>query len=72
MICPLHRTNFVFGESCPDCDKQNLIVHSVEFDKQDRVISTMRYLNHEFLPHRSRAILVFEKKDKGEKITCYE
>lgn len=64
MICPLHRTNFVFGKSCSVCDKQNLIVHSVEFDKQDRAIDTMRYQNCEFLPHRSRAILVFEKERK--------
>lgn len=61
MICPYHRAIFTFGEECPRCNEEGIIVQSTEFDKQDRVISTLRYMGAEFQPHRSRAILVFTK-----------
>lgn len=62
MICPVHRwVNYDPEDECPTCKTQGIIVQSVEFDKQDRVIDTMRFLGHEFRPDRSRAILIFDK-----------
>jgi len=36
---------------------------SVEFDKQDRIIDTMRGEGWRFEPQDSRAVLVFRKED---------
>lgn len=60
MICPYHRVTYPFNEECPTCKEQGIKVYSTEFDKQDRVIDTMRYLGAVFQPHRSRAILIFK------------
>lgn len=60
MICPLHRTVYEFNTECPQCNGEGIKVISTEFDKQDRVIDTMRYMNYEFRPDRSRAVLVFD------------
>ena len=67
MICPLHRVSYEFGRGeCPTCKEKGLIVISSEFDKQDRIIDTLRCEGHEFNPERSRAILVFEKGDESK------
>lgn len=71
MICSLHRTVFPWGEKCPVCEDQNIIVYSTEYDKQDRVRDTMTCQGYSFDPTRSRAIMVFDipkpKPKEGEK-----
>lgn len=60
MICPLHRTVYEFNTECTKCIEEGIKAISTEFDKQDRVIDTMRYMNYEFRPDRSRAVLIFD------------
>ena len=61
-ICPVHKVYRYGGDGeCPTCKAQNMYAVSVEFDKQDRVIDTMRVEGWEFDPHDSRAVLVFKK-----------
>lgn len=62
-ICPLHRVFTVLeGLGCPRCEEEGIVAKSVEYDKQDRVRDTMLYAGMEFLPARSRAVMVFKKK----------
>ena len=60
MICPLHRIVYEFDTECSRCNEEGIKAISTEFDKQDRVIDTMRYMNYEFRPDRSRAVLIFD------------
>ena len=62
LICPKHRTVYKIDEECQICKEKEIICLSCEFDKQDRIISTMRYNGNDFLPQDSRAILVFKKE----------
>lgn len=65
MSCHYHKVSHPPDEECPKCKEQGIRVFSTEFDKQDRVIDTMRCIGAEFQPHRSRAILIF-KMPKGK------
>jgi hypothetical protein len=60
-ICPLHRIVYQEPAECYQCRLQGIQVLSVEYDKQDRARDTMTCQGHEFLPTRSRAIMVFKK-----------
>jgi len=62
-ICPLHRNVYYDNAACSDCQRQGVIAMSVEYDKQDRARDTMVCQGHEFLPTRSRAIMVFKVND---------
>ncbi|KKM85709.1 hypothetical protein LCGC14_1286310 [marine sediment metagenome] len=48
-------------EECQICKEKGIICLSCEFDKQDRIIDTMRFIGNDFLPNDSQAILVFKK-----------
>lgn len=63
-ICPLHKA-YMYGpdgsDRCPTCEAEGIFALSIEFDKQDRVIDTMRVEGWNFNPQKSRAVVVFER-----------
>lgn len=65
-ICPKHRIVYRMGEECEKCKDAGIISLSCEFDKQDRIIDTMRFQGRRFLPQDSRAILVFKKSKEDD------
>jgi len=61
-ICPKHRIVYQMDSTCSKCQELGVIALNSEFDKQDRIIDTMRFLGNEFLPQDSYAVLVFKKE----------
>ncbi len=47
------------GDDCPMCKKMGIKALSVEYDKQDRVRTTLVEEGYRFEPTRSRALMVF-------------
>jgi len=66
-ICPKHRTVYFMDEECHRCKELGLIVFRCEFDKQDRIIDTMRFQENDFQPQDSHAVLVFKKGKDGQR-----
>ena len=52
------------GEDCPKCQELGIKAFSVEYDKQDRVRTTLVEEGLVFEPTRSRALMVFSLPEK--------
>lgn len=63
-LCPKHRIVYRMDKECFICVQRGIISIRSEFDKQDRIIDTMRYAGNDFLPNESYTVLIF-KKGKG-------
>jgi hypothetical protein len=67
MICPIHKYQEEEKEDvCPICEKNNMLALKIEWDKQDRVISSLTKASDEWIfdPSRSKAILIFRKNSR--------